>query len=174
LPAGDKRDAALGVVVRARGATPPNPALLNAFSDDRARQSALMNTVLATAQADPAAARRLIDGHITDPDRRAQALEVVDSIARGDPGFPRIGPGATAGMIGAPTPPFIGAVPTGFVPAGVMPPTTVLGPNGQPVMIRSPVTGQIVVPGPAFVPPPQSPPMPAPPPQSTTTDIRRE
>jgi hypothetical protein len=176
LPAGEKRDAALGAVVRARGAAPPNAALLNAFSDDRLRHGALMSTVLATAQADPAAARRLIDGYITDADRRAQALEVVDSIARGDPGFPRMGTGVPAGMIGTPTPPFIGAVPSGFVPAGVGPPAMMVGPNGQPVMTRSPVTGQLVVPGPVFVPAPQSQPMPpAPSPSpSTTTDLRRE
>jgi hypothetical protein len=52
----------------------------------------------------------------------------------------------------------------------------VVGPNGQPVMIRSPVTGQLVVPGPVFVPSPSQPVMPvlAPPPQSTTTELRRE
>jgi hypothetical protein len=87
-----------------------------------------------------------------------------------------MGAGVPAGVIGAPTPPFIGAVPTGFVPAGVMPPATMVAPNGQPVMIRSPITGQLVVPGPAFVPAPSQPvmPVPAPPPQSTTMEPRRE
>ena len=61
----------------------PTLALLGAFSDDRARQGALMDTILATAQTDPAAARRLLDAHITDPRMRAQAEQMIDGFASG-------------------------------------------------------------------------------------------
>ena len=71
-PPGEKRDAALAAAVRSQGAAPPDLALLGAFSDDRARQAALMGTIVATAQTDPAAARRLLDAHITDPRMRGQ------------------------------------------------------------------------------------------------------
>ena len=61
-----RADAVLTAAVRSQGAAPPDLALLGAFSDDRARQAALMGTIVATAQTDPAAARRLLDAHITD------------------------------------------------------------------------------------------------------------
>jgi hypothetical protein len=150
LPAGEKRDVALAAVVRARGAQPPSAPLLDAFSDARARDSALMAIVLATAQADPAAARRLIAAHIGDPRMRAQAEQVVDAIARGDPAFP------TGVAPGGPMPPFVGAVPSGFAPPGLGGPVTPLGPDGQPLPIRSPLTGSFVVTAPLPVESPAS------------------
>ena len=80
---GDKRDAALAAVMRSRGDAPLDPALLGAFSDDRARQGALMNTLVVVAQTDPAAARRLLDAHITDPQMRARAEQMIDGFASG-------------------------------------------------------------------------------------------
>jgi hypothetical protein len=160
LPAGEKRDAALSAVVRALGAAPPNATLLNAFTDDRARQGALMTTVVATAQTDVAAARRLIDTHITDSRMREQAEQVVDSIARGDPAFPAGMPNMPAGVMRGGAPQFIetvrdSAVPPGAVRLGPVGQTvTLIGPNGQPMTIHSPVTGQMVVPGSAVEPPP--------------------
>jgi hypothetical protein len=162
LPAGERRDLALGAVMRARGAAPPSTALLGAFSDDRVRQSALMSTVLATAQADVAAARRLIEAHITDPRLRAQAEQVVDGIARGDPAFPTGVPAMPAGVVRGSGPAFIGTFPPGAVPPGAIGPP--LGTNGQPIMIRSPVTGQMVAPGLVPVGPPSANGLPGPPP----------
>ncbi|HET7925311.1 MAG TPA: hypothetical protein VFL30_10450, partial [Rhodanobacteraceae bacterium] len=105
MPLGDRRDLALAAAMQARGAAPPDPALLAAFSQDRARQAALMSTILVTAQTDAAAARRLIGEHITDPRMRAQAEEVVESFARGTApltpagafgGVPGFAPGGSA------------------------------------------------------------------------------
>ena len=112
-----------------------------------------MTTVVATAQTDVAAARRLIDTHITDARMREQAEQVVDSIARGDPAFPTGMPAAPAGVIRGGAPQFIetvrdGAVPPGAVRLGSLGQSvTVVGPNGEPIAIHSPVTGQRVVPG---------------------------
>lgn len=86
LPAGERRDVALGAALRAQGPGAPDPALLAAFSDDRQRQGALMTTIIMTAGTDAPLARRVIDEHITDPQLRARALELVETAARG--GFP--------------------------------------------------------------------------------------
>ncbi len=162
LPAREKRDAARGAVLRARGARPLNAALLGAFSDDRLRQSALMSTVLATARVDVAEARRLIDAQITDPRMRTQAEQVVDGIARGDPAFPTGGGGLPTGVVGGPT--FIGSYPPGMIPPGAVPGAgPVMGPNGQPIMLRPVPQGQMVIPG-APVLPPGAIVMPGPPP----------
>ena len=159
LPAGEKRDVALSAVLRARGAAPPNVALLNAFSDDRARQAALMATVLMTAQADTAAARRLIDEHITDARMRTQATQVVDGIERGDPAFPTGAMGMPPGITGVASPPFIGAVPMGTIPPGPAgQPITVIGPDGQPITLRPPIGASPVSSGSFIVAPPPAPP----------------
>lgn len=132
MPSGDRRDQALAAAMRAGGAAPPDAALLAAFSQDRARQSAMMNAILVTAQTDAAAARRLIGEHITDPTMRARAEEMVESFARGMVPLP-------TGGIGFPASPLGGAL-IGVAPAGVSgPAVTVIGPNGQPVTVRSPV-----------------------------------
>ena len=189
MPAGDRRDVALAAAVRARGAAPPDPALLAAFSQERARQAAMMNTILATAQTDAAAARRLIGEHITDPRMRAQAEEVVESFARGTApitpagAFGGVPMGIATGAIGAAPPGFVpgvtGGSPTGFVsgvingmPPGVSgQPFTIIGPNGQPVpiqsLIRPPEPGLIPLPPGAYTGP--VPPIPrAPDPQAPT------
>jgi hypothetical protein len=81
---------------------------------------------------------------------RAQAEQVVDAIARGDPAFP------TGVAPGGPMPPFVGAVPSGFAPPGFGGPVTPLGPDGQPLPIRSPLTGSFVVTAPLPVESPAS------------------
>jgi hypothetical protein len=134
MPSGDRRDQALAAVMRDGGAAPPDAALLAAFSEDRARQSAMMNAILVTAQTDAAAARRLIGEHITDPTMRARAEEMVENFARGMVPLP-------AGGFGVPASP-TGGVPFGVAPSGVTGPgITVIGPNGLPVTLRSPIMG---------------------------------
>jgi hypothetical protein len=147
LPAGEKRDTALMAAVRSRGAAPPDSALLTAFSDDRARQSAMMNTILATAQTDAAAARRLIDGYITDPRLRAQAEQMIDGFARGAMPLPTGGFGVATGVIDGPPPSLaFGSMPAGAVFAPNGQPMTVVGPNGQPIMVRPPQPGLVPLP----------------------------
>jgi len=137
---GDRRDEALAAAVRARGAAPPDPVLLGAFSQDRARQGATMNTILATAQTDAAAARRLIGEHITDPRMRAQAEEMVDSFARGMASFPT---GIVSGVVRNPvTGQAVGVAPGSLSGQSV----TVIGPNGQPIALRPPEPGLIALP----------------------------
>ncbi len=166
MPPGEKKDAALAAAMRSRSGVPPDPALLGAFSDDRARQAAMMNTILATAQTDPAAARRLLDAHITDPRMRASAEQMIDGFASGAVPLPTGGFTVPSGVINGPPPFGLTGVAPGVVygPAGQ--PVTVMGPNGQPIMLRSPVPGPVPMPGDGFFPPsqvPMAPPSPAPP-----------
>ena len=150
MPPGEKKDAALTAAMRSRGGVPPDAALLGAFSDDRARQGALMNTILATAQTDPAAARRLLDAHITDPRMRASAEQMIDGFASGAVPLPTGGFGVPTGTINGPPPFGVTGVAPGVVywPAGQ--PVTVIGPNGQPITLRSPVPGLVPMPGDGF------------------------
>jgi hypothetical protein len=171
MPPGERRDQALTAAIRARGAASSDPALLAAFSDDRLRQGAAMNVILATAQTDVAAARRLIGEHIADPRMRAQAEQMVDSFARGTAPTPVMSP--------------FGAGPTGLVPGGIVgglsgfppgavrgvpfgvggQPITIIGPDGRPVTLRPPA-GMLPEPGPIALPPGAyigpTPPIPAP------------
>jgi len=96
----------------------------------------MMGAVLATAQTDAAAARRLIAAHITDPRMRAQAEEMVDGIARGGVPMP-------TGVIGFPpgVPPGIRSPITGAMPPGI-----VVGPNGQTIMVPRPTQGVMPLP----------------------------
>lgn len=156
-PPGERRDAALMAAVRTRGASPPDPVVLSAFSDDRARQSALMNTILSTAQSDTAAARRLTDEYITDPRLRAQAEQMIDGFARGAVPLPAGGFGIATGVISG-APPLTDGVPTGrlFGPSDL--PMLVIGPNGQPMRLPSP---ELVPLPPGALPPPAQTPLPA-------------
>jgi hypothetical protein len=116
MPPGERRDIALAAALRARGAAAPDSALLAAFSEDRARQVAMMNVIMVTAQTDAAAARRLIGEHITDPRMRTQAEEMVDNFARGMMPSPAGGFAAPGGFGGRPAgvgPGAIGGVPIG-------------------------------------------------------------
>ena len=182
MPPGDRRDQALTAAIRARGAVSPDPALLAAFSQDRMRQAAVMNTILATAQTDVAAARRLIAEHISDARMRTQAEEMVESFARGTAPTPIGNPfsavppgfangGAPAGVVpGA----FVGTT-IGVAPGNVIGPgITIIGPNGQAVPIQSlarpPEPGLIALPPGAYtgpvppIPPATEPRAPTPPP----------
>lgn len=154
VPAGDTRDQALMAAARARGAAPPDPVLLAAFSNDRAREGAVMNMIPATAQADIAAARRLIDAYIADPGRRRQAEEIVESIANGTAPLPSPAFGVSQGAINAIRP--LGTTPTGVVTYGQ--PVTIIGPNGQPVTVQPSPFG--VMPPPGSLPPGVRPPVP--------------
>jgi len=161
LPPGEKRDAVLVGVVRSRGAAPPDEGLLAAFSDEGARQSAVMGMVVATAQTDPDRARALLDAYVTDPRMRAQAEQIVAGFARGGvptpAGLPMLG-GASAGVpmpaTGA-TQVVIGAMPAGAVGGNLM-----IGPNGDPVLMRSTQPGLVPLPPGTRTGPP---PLPAPP-----------
>jgi hypothetical protein len=148
LPRGDQRDAALTAAVRARGAAALEPALLDAFSDERARESAVMTTIMMTAGADPAAARSLVDRYIADPRRREQAQQTIDNIPQNG-GFAQ---GSVLGFGTASANPFVIA-PNGLAPAMIM------GPTGQSMMVRPPAPGLVPLP-PGFVPIPPPPPQP--------------
>ena len=132
MPHGEKKDAALTAAMRSRGGVPPDAALLGAFSDERARQGALMNTILATAQTDPAAARRLLDAHISDPGRRAQAEQMIDGFASGAVPLPTGGFGVPTGTISGPPPFGLPGMPPGAVYSPTGQPVTVIGPDGRP------------------------------------------
>jgi hypothetical protein len=155
LPRGDQRDAALTAAVRARGAAALDPALLDAFSDERARDSAVMTTIMMTAGADPAAARSLVDRYIADPRRREQAQQTIDSVAQNG-GFAQ---GAVLGFGTAPANPFVIA-PNGL--ASTIP----FGPTGpHQMLVRPPAPGLVPLP-PGVVPI-----APPPPPANVQRDV---
>ena len=143
------------------------------------RQGGVMTAILATAQTDPAAARRLIDEHLTDPRLRTQAEEIVESFARGTAPTPIGNPfGAVPPGIAIGRPPpgtlpgtLVGTT-VGIAPGNVIGPgVTIIGPNGQPVpiqsLIRPPEPGLIPLPPGAYTGP--VPPIPrAPDPQAPT------
>jgi hypothetical protein len=147
LPHGEQRDAALTAAVRARGATALDSTLLNAFSDERLRDSAVMTTIMMTASTDPAEARRLVDSYIADPRRREQAQQTIDNVVQNG------GPAqAVFGMGTAPGVPFVIA-PNGVAPA------MIVGPTGQSMMVRPPPPGLTPLPpGVGPMPPPMLPP----------------
>ncbi|HEX5048317.1 MAG TPA: hypothetical protein VFX89_14460 [Gammaproteobacteria bacterium] len=78
LSPGDARDAALSpllsTAVGARGDV--DSALLGAFSSNAAQQYALANGVVLLVRRDPAAARRIADRYLTDPEERERAIGV--------------------------------------------------------------------------------------------------
>jgi hypothetical protein len=147
LPRGEQRDAALTAAVRARGAAALDPALLNAFSDERLREGAVMTAIMMTASTDPAEARRLVDSHIADPRRREQAQQTIASVEQNG------GPAQSA-VFGVGTGP---AVPLTFSPTGAIP-AMIVGPAGQPLILRSPSPGLVPLPpGVGPIPPPLPP-----------------
>jgi hypothetical protein len=83
LPSGAKRDTALAAALRAPNAAADDPELLAAFSDDRARQVAVMTSLVRLAATDAPAAHRLVDAYITDPRMRTQAEQMIDMVPRG-------------------------------------------------------------------------------------------
>ena len=86
LPQGAMRDSALTTVLTntaMQKAGALDTALLNAFTSDAARQQAVLQVVQGLAYNDPARARTVIDGYLTDPSLRAQAERVLDA-ARND------------------------------------------------------------------------------------------
>lgn len=167
MPSGEKRDAVLAAAVRASG-TEPDAALMGAFSDDRARQAAMMAVVLNAATTDRDAARRLLAAYISDPKMRAQAEQMIDTMPRSTAGMPNAGFGVPAGIVvrDPVTGTFIGGGPTGlapgapamaFPPGGAPPPGLVVGPNG-PVFMPAPPgpgspAGQTVIRAPVAPPP---------------------
>jgi len=85
LPQGAVRDGALTTVLvnsamQKSGAL--DPALMNAFTSDAARQQAVLQVVGGLAYNDPARARAVVDG-LTDPSLRAQAERTLDSARNG-------------------------------------------------------------------------------------------
>jgi hypothetical protein len=146
LPPGEQRDAALTAAVRARGAAALDSALLNAFSDERLRDSAVMTTIMMTAGTDPAEARRLVDRYIADPRRREQAQQTIDSVAQnGGPAQSVVGFGTAQ------------AVPFAIPPNGAVP-AMIVGPTGQPVILRSPAPDVVPLPPGVGPIPPAAPP----------------
>ena len=164
LPPGDPRDQALGAVMRTRGTAPPDAALLGAFSNDRARQAAMMNMIMQTAQTDVAAARRLLAEHITEPRMRAQAEQMIDSFARGTAPLPAGFPGQMP----------VVRSPVGVTPGGLYGPATIIGPDGRPLPVRPPEPGLVPLPPGAFLGPiPPIPPAPEVRPERPSTGDRQ-
>jgi hypothetical protein len=82
LPAGAARDSALAPLLARSGITGGfDAALLDAFSSDAARQSALQGAVLGTARSNPADAR-LIAARYVAPEQREQVERSIASIER--------------------------------------------------------------------------------------------
>jgi hypothetical protein len=90
MPSGEKRDAALAAALRSFG-TEPDAALLNAFSDDRARQGAMLTVVMNAAMTDRDAAHRLVQTYISEPRMRAQAEQMIETVPRGAMPSPAVG-----------------------------------------------------------------------------------
>lgn len=108
MPAGERRDAALSAALRSFGAD--DPALLTAFSDDRARQAAVMTVAMNAATTDRDAARRLVQTYISEPRMRAQAEQMIETVPR------RTMPSPAAGAFALPPGRF--AMPPGIVLRG--------------------------------------------------------
>ena len=87
LPQGAMRDGALTTALANTAMQKPgalDTGLLNAFTSDAARQQAVLHVVQNLAYNDPARARTVIDGYLTDPALRAQGERVLDG-ARNNP-----------------------------------------------------------------------------------------
>ncbi len=82
LAPGDRRDIALGAALRLQPDA-PDPTLLAAFSNERTRQAALTAPIFMTARTDPAAAHRMVDRYLSDPEIRAQAERMIDAAEHG-------------------------------------------------------------------------------------------
>ena len=82
LPSGAMRDAALGPLLAAERSDGPDPLVVQAFSAEPARQSAMLGAVYRLAQRDPEEARALIERHITLPEQRKQAERAVQEMER--------------------------------------------------------------------------------------------
>jgi hypothetical protein len=82
MPQGAMRDSALTTILQtavSRGDGGLDTGLLNAFTTDSARQQAVLHVVQGLAWNDPARARAVIDGYLTDPSLRAQAERVLEA-----------------------------------------------------------------------------------------------
>lgn len=138
IQSGEKRDTALAAALRSFGAE-PDPGLLNAFSDDRARQGAIMTVAMNTAMTDRDAARRLVQTYISEPRMRAQAEQMIETV-------PRRSLPSPAGSLGFGAPPGIvlrdsvsAGIPVNLPAYGVpvpLPAPALLAPNGA--MIAAP------------------------------------
>lgn len=103
LPQGATRDSALSMLLTTSAYNTNaglDPAILNGFASDSARNSAVMQVVQGMAYNDPARARRLVDLHVTDPSARAQAERMIE--AAGNNGGPRPAMGIAGGVRGIP------------------------------------------------------------------------
>jgi hypothetical protein len=89
LPAGELRDASLGTLLVTATATATqstsaslDAGLLSAFSNETARQQALVQLVASVAYRDRAEARQIIDYYITDRAMRTQAEQIIENAER--------------------------------------------------------------------------------------------
>lgn len=91
MPRGEERDRVLHTLVAATSHSDGNldSALLNAFSNDFARQNAVIQAALVKARQDPAAAQALLDTHVSDPNLKARAEEMLTR-------FPAVEPSVVA------------------------------------------------------------------------------
>jgi hypothetical protein len=89
LPAGQLRDASLSTLLVTAAATQApaalDPGLLGAFSNEAAKQRALVQLVASVAYRDPAEARRIVDYYITDRATRTQAEQIIENTNRQGP-----------------------------------------------------------------------------------------
>jgi hypothetical protein len=79
LPEGDERDATLAVIVQRRAAAGDfDRAMLDRFSSDVARQTAVAGSLAVIAQRDVEEARSLLDEYIDDPTLRERAEAMIE------------------------------------------------------------------------------------------------
>jgi hypothetical protein len=84
MPVGANRDAALTGAVQMIGSVESlDQALLRAFSNDSARQQAVLRALPQVAQRDSDEARRLLDEYLSDPALRRQAEQMLASSTQG-------------------------------------------------------------------------------------------
>ncbi len=90
LPAGLERDAALTRMLfgSANADTAVDRAMTDAFSNDTARQRAILHIVTPVAKTDPARARVLLAQYLPDPAQRERVEKLLESVQRERPSLP--------------------------------------------------------------------------------------
>lgn len=93
LPAGLERDAALTRMLfgSVNADTAADRAMTDAFSNDSARQQAILHIVAPVAKTDPARARVLLAQYLPDPAQRERVKKLLESIQTEPPSMPSPG-----------------------------------------------------------------------------------
>jgi hypothetical protein len=95
LPEGQLRDSSLTMLLRTGSSNGTlDTSVLNAFSNEDARQQAVLQAISTTAYAEPVQARRMIDYYVTDPAIRLQAEQMLENARNGPRGMIGVSQGA--------------------------------------------------------------------------------